>query len=252
MNRYVVKLAFKGTLYKGWQRQPNGITVQQILEEALSMMLRADIRLTGAGRTDTGVHADQYYAHFDSGKKLSTDDLQGLTFKLNSYLPADISISSMFSVNQGFHARFTAKFRTYQYFIATVKNPFRYDVTHFMYGPIDIELMNKGASMLLETIDFTSFSKVNSDVRTNLCDVIHARWDKMDTELVFTITANRFLRNMVRAIVGTLLDLGTGKMDLKELQQVIKSKNRSNAGDSFPAKGLHLVRIEYPDSFNTG
>jgi len=247
MQRYFVKLAYRGTNYRGWQRQPNGISVQQVLEEAMTMMLRDPVRLTGAGRTDTGVHASEFYAHFETTAPIQQKKLENLVFKLNSYLSPDIAIYEIFPVKPDSHARFSALSRTYKYFISSSKDPFREGLTMMMPGTLDIGLMNEGAAMIRMTRDFTSFSKVDTDTKTNICHVTHALWDWEGRELVFTITADRFLRNMVRAIVGTLLKLGKGKLSLEELDRVITSMNRSEAGMSAPACGLHLVRIIYPE-----
>jgi tRNA pseudouridine38-40 synthase len=243
--RYFIRLAYDGSHFHGWQRQPNGITIQQILEEALSMMLRSPILLTGAGRTDTGVHADEFFAHFDLAEQLSESDCEKLVFRLNGYLGGAIALFEILPVKGDAHARFSAMSRTYRYCISRVKNPFRRDFTHFMYGELDHLLMNRGAALIMSYSDFTSFSKVDTDTKTNICKISFARWEEEGTELVFTITADRFLRNMVRAIVGTLLQLGTGKISLEELKSIIESKNRSNAGDSVPGKGLTLHSIAY-------
>lgn len=250
MHRYFVKLAYQGTKFHGWQRQPNGISVQQTIEEAISLILRSPVTLTGAGRTDAGVHALEYYAHFDIKKEISSQELKKLVFKLNSFLNEDIAIFDIFMVTPRTHARFSAVSRTYKYYISTVKNPFRHEFSHFLFGNIDLDLMNQGVALLKEVSDFTSFSKVGTDTKTNICHVISAHWERCDQELVFTITADRFLRNMVRAIVGTLLQLGTGKITMEEMKAIIGSRNRSNAGDSVPACGLFLVKIDYPpDAF---
>lgn len=241
-----MQLSYDGTYYHGWQRQPNGQSVQQTLEEAVLMILRADITLTGAGRTDTGVHALEYYAHFELQDPLSFLQLEKLVFKLNSFLPPDLAIQRIFPVGPRIHARFTALSRTYKYYVTRVKNPFRVHNTYYLHGEIDIDLMNEGARLIMDTEDFTSFSKVDTDTKTNLCLVTDARWELIDDELVFTITANRFLRNMVRAVVGTLLNVGRHRINLDDLVRIIGSKNRSAAGDSVPAKGLHLVKIDYP------
>jgi tRNA pseudouridine38-40 synthase len=250
--RYFIRLAYDGTRFHGWQRQPNGITVQQTLEEAMAMMLRNSVALTGAGRTDTGVHADEFFAHFDFNQQLTADECEKLVFRLNGYLGGDIALFTIFPVKENVHARFSAISRTYRYCIARCKNPFRREFTHHIYGPIDHVLMNAGAALIMEYDDFTSFSKVDTDTMTNICRISHARWEQEGPELVFTITADRFLRNMVRAIVGTLLQLGTGKITLEELEAIIKSKNRSNAGDSVPGKGLTLHRIVYPEGIGEG
>jgi tRNA pseudouridine38-40 synthase len=245
--RYFAELSYDGTGYHGWQRQPNGVSVQQVLEDAMSLLLRKDVKLTGAGRTDTGVHAREYFAHFDLPDQLDPDAAVKLVFKLNSFLPGDIAIRRIFSVGPLIHARFSATARTYKYYVSRVKNPFRVPYSYFIHGDIDVALMNEGARMIMETDDFTSFSKVDTDTRTNLCRVTYAQWELIDDELVFTITANRFLRNMVRAIVGTLLNIGRHRTGLDDLSGIIAGKNRSEAGDSVPAGGLHLVKIEYPE-----
>lgn len=250
-NRYFAELSYDGTNHHGWQRQPNGSSVQQTLEEAFSLILREDVSLTGAGRTDAGVHAAQYFAHFNLDHLLDRPTLEKLTFKLNSLLPADIAIQRIFPVSPDLHARFSAVARTYKYYITQVKNPFRVPYTTYIYGALDVVLMNEGAKMLMHTEDFTSFSKVDTDTLTNLCKLQTAQWDWEERELVFTITANRFLRNMVRAIVGTLLNLGRHAINLNDLETIIASKNRGMAGDSVAAPGLHLVAIEYPpDAFS--
>ncbi|MCX6268264.1 MAG: tRNA pseudouridine(38-40) synthase TruA [Bacteroidetes bacterium] len=245
-NRYFLRLAYDGSHFHGWQRQPNATTVQQTLEEAMSMMLRLPVLLTGAGRTDTGVHADEFFAHFDSDHVLTKMSCERLVFRLNRFLGGEIALFEISPVAFNAHARFSAISRTYRYCISRVPNPFRRDFTHPVYSQIDDEAMNTGAAILMGYHDFTSFSKVDTDSATNICKISHARWEMEGEELVFTITADRFLRNMVRAIVGTLLQLGTGKISLGELRQIIESKNRSNAGDSAPARGLTLHRIVYP------
>jgi len=245
--RYFIRLAYDGSAFHGWQRQPNGITIQQTLEEAMAMMFRKPVVLTGAGRTDTGVHADEFYAHFDLNQQLTDEECEKLVFRLNAYLGGDIALFKIFPVKENVHARFSAISRTYRYCIARGKNPFRRDFTHHIYGPIDHVFMNAGAALIMEYNDFTSFSKVDTDTMTNICKISHARWEPEGSELVFTITADRFLRNMVRAVVGTLLQLGTGKLSLNELKIIIESKDRSNAGNSVPAKGLVLHRIIYPE-----
>jgi tRNA pseudouridine38-40 synthase len=245
--RYFIRLAYDGTRFHGWQRQPNGTTVQQTLEEALTMMMRTPVLLTGAGRTDTGVHASEFYAHFDIRILFTRDELGKLVFRLNAYLAGDIALYDIFRVNPDAHTRFSAVSRTYRYCVARIPDPFRRAYTHYIYGYIDTEMMNRGAALLLDYSDFTSFSKVDTDTATNICRISHARWEQEGSELVFTITADRFLRNMVRAIVGTLLQLGTGKISLDELRQIIESKDRSNAGDSAVATGLTLSKIVYPE-----
>ncbi|MCX6306934.1 MAG: tRNA pseudouridine(38-40) synthase TruA [Bacteroidetes bacterium] len=246
-HRYFLRLAYDGTRFHGWQRQPNASTVQQTLEEAMSMMLRIPVQLTGAGRTDTGVHADEFYAHFELLNPLDKTAFEKLVFRLNGYLGGEIVLFEIFPVAFDAHARFSAISRTYRYCIALVMDPFRRDYTHFIHGQLDREIMNAGAALIMGYHDFTSFSKVDTDTMTNICAITHARWEQEGSELVFTITADRFLRNMVRAIAGTLLALGKGRISLEDLKQIIESKNRSNAGDSAPAKGLTLHRIIYPE-----
>jgi len=245
--RYFIHLAYDGTGFYGWQRQPGLRTVQQTLEEALSMMLRNRIGLTGAGRTDTGVHAREFYAHFDLDSALPTAGRERLVFRLNSFLRGEISLDGIVPVKEDAHARFSAVSRTYRYCIARNPDPFRRPYTYLYNRPLDIPKMDLGAGMIAAASDFTSFSKVDTDTATNICRVEHARWEPEGSELVFTITADRFLRNMVRAIVGTLLQVGKGKVSLDELRKIIDGKDRCLAGDSAPAKGLVLAGIGYPE-----
>jgi tRNA pseudouridine38-40 synthase len=246
--RYFIHLAYDGTNYHGWQRQPNGRSVQQVLEEALSMLLHHQISLTGAGRTDTGVHASSYFAHFDLQTELPADAIQKLIFKLNSFLNKDIAVYEIFPVNHMAHARFSAISRTYQYHVLRRKDPFRITYAYFLYGTIDLDIMNEGANHLTKFQDFTSFSKVDTDSRTNICSLSQCQWKEVNDALVFTITSNRFLRNMVRAITGTLLDLGRGRVTPEQFNEIIIGKNRSLAGESVPARGLFLTDIAYPES----
>ena len=241
--RYFIELSYAGTNYSGWQFQPNGISVQQVLNERFSLKLRENIEITGAGRTDTGVHATYFVAHFETDKKLNASFV-GL---MNKFLPDDIVIHKIFEVNREAHARFSAVSRTYEYRISKVKNPFLNDFVFRYSKALDLKRMNNAAELLLKTSDFTSFSKLHSDNKTNLCNVTYARWEETEDMYVFTITANRFLRNMVRAIVGTLLDVGKHKIDLVDFRAIIEKKNRQKAGSSAPAKGLFLTKIEYPE-----
>ena len=241
--RYFIRFSYFGKAYHGWQKQPNAITVQEVLQNALSTLLRSDIEITGAGRTDTGVHAKEMYAHFDHGPITDTNDL---VYRLNAFLPEDISIYSIHGMQENAHARFDAVERTYEYWVVQSKNPFYKDLAHFVKHPLDMERMNTAASFLKEHDDFECFSKSNTDVKTFICEVRHAKWETKEDRLVFTISADRFLRNMVRAIVGTLLDVGMGKMEPREINDVIKSKSRSEAGVSVPAKGLYLTKVLYP------
>jgi tRNA pseudouridine38-40 synthase len=247
INRYFIHLGFKGTNYHGWQVQPGSITVQEVLNRSLSMLLREEIYCIGAGRTDAGVHASCFYAHFDS---LHTDleRNQKFLYKLNSILPWDIAAYNVFSVPPNAHARFDAVSRTYLYRISRVKDPFQLEFTmHLTKKSLDIQQMNHAASILKEYTDFTSFSKLHTDVKTNNCTISFAEWATIGTELQFTITADRFLRNMVRAIVGTLLDVGIHKTGPDAIRDIIEKKNRSEAGSSVPSSGLHLIKVQYPE-----
>jgi tRNA pseudouridine38-40 synthase len=243
--RYFIFLSYKGTSYHGWQLQPNSVTVQKILDEALSLILSEDIRTTGAGRTDTGVHALLFCAHFDS---LSPDlsDQKKLVFKLNRFLPEDISISLIRKVNPDSNARYSAVSRTYKYYISRTKDPFFISSSWYLHGDLDIDAMNKASRILCCHSDFTSFSKLHSGSKTNLCNIYEASWKEDNNRLIFTIKADRFLRNMVRAIVGTLIDIGSGKMSQVEFEEILNARDRCRAGTSAPAKGLFLVNIEYP------
>lgn len=243
--RYFIHLAYNGTPYHGWQIQPNATSVQETLENAFSLLLGETIGIVGCGRTDTGVHASDFYAHFETKQELSDTELTQLTFKANSFLSEDIRIYRIFVVNDDVHARFSATARTYQYHVSNVKQPFSKDFCHKVFYKPDIELMNQAANILFEYTDFTSFSKLHTQTATNNCTILYARWDMVGEEYVFTISANRFLRNMVRAITGTLLEVGRGKLSLDDFRKVIESKNRCNAGTSLPAKALFLTKVEY-------
>jgi len=243
--RYFIELSYNGKDYHGWQNQPNAITVQQVLEEALSTLLQTKIEIVGAGRTDTGVHALQMYAHFDVETQL---EISYLIYKLNNYLPKNIAVHTIFKVKDDAHARFDAESRTYHYKIATNKNVFTFDFEYLLQLPLDVEKMNQACNILLEYKDFQCFSKSNTDVKTYHCNIKKAEWTKENDSLIFIITADRFLRNMVRAIVGTMLEIGLGKLKVNDLHNIIKSKNRSQAGYSVPAHGLYLTNITYPDS----
>ena len=244
MQRYFIYLAYDGTRYHGWQIQPNGDSVQQQLMNALQTLLRRDLlEVTGAGRTDTGVHAKLMVAHFDSEEVL---DCTKLTDKLNRLLPLDISVFKVEPVDAEMHARFSAKARRYEYYVTTAKSPFMRQYRYKLHKAPDFKLMNHAAKLLLEVEDFTSFSKLHTDVKTNICHVTRAEWSQVDeVTWVFNIQADRFLRNMVRAIVGTLLEVGYGKLSLAEFQQVIQQKDRCSAGMSVPAQGLFLADIQY-------
>jgi len=241
--RYFLQLSFKGTNFHGWQIQPNAISVQETMEKALSVLLHEEISVIGAGRTDTGVHASFFVLHFDS----LNVDLEGKTLvhKLNRFLPDDIAVQKIWKVDEGVHARFSAISRTYKYFIVTVKNPFQTETSFLYTGMLDVRKMNEAAKVLFEFEDFTSFSRLHTDVKTNLCQIYQAEWIFHENQLIFTIKANRFLRNMVRAIVGTLLEVGKGKLTVDGFRNIIEKKDRAAAGASAPAHGLFLVDIEY-------
>jgi len=244
--RYFIFISYKGTSYHGWQIQPNSVTVQKILDKALCTILNEKVATQGAGRTDTGVHAAVFCAHFDSNSADLTNK-KNLIYRLNRFLPKDISVSGISKVRPEAHARFDAISRTYRYNISRTKNPFWDDSSWFIHGKIDINAMNEACGLLLNYNDFTSFSRLHSDTKTNLCRIFYAVWEESDDRLVFTIKADRFLRNMVRALVGTMIEIGTGKMNIKEFEEILLAKDRCRAGKSAPAKGLFLVDIEYPD-----
>jgi len=241
--RYFVAFSYFGKSYHGWQRQPNALSVQETMEKTFSTLLRTDIKLAGAGRTDTGVHAKQMYAHFDVPSALDTTDL---VYRLNSFMPEDIAVHNVYNVGETAHARFDAKERTYEYWVTQQKNPFLQEEAYYIGHPLDVDAMNLAAAELLKHTDFECFSKSNTDVKTYLCRLKYATWRVDEEKLVFTITADRFLRNMVRAIVGTLLDVGLGKTSVDNVNSIIKSKDRCEAGTSVPAKGLYLTRVIYP------
>lgn len=240
--RYFIEFSYNGKNYFGYQIQPREITVQEELEKALSTLLREEIKTTGAGRTDTGVHAKKMFAHFDTLQILD----ENLPKKLNSFLPPDISIKKIFKVKDDFHARFDATFRTYEYYISLEKNPFTQDSSWQMWRRnLGIDKMNEACKILFEYEDFTSFAKLHTDNKTNLCKIYKAFWEQNGTELKFTISADRFLRNMVRAIVGTMVEIGNGKLKPEDLCKIIEDKNRNSAGTSAPSQGLFLVEVGY-------
>ncbi|WP_419869824.1 tRNA pseudouridine(38-40) synthase TruA [Chryseobacterium sp. CT-SW4] len=240
--RYFIEFSYCGKNYFGYQIQPKDNSVQEELEKALSTILREKIKTTGAGRTDTGVHAKKIFAHFDT-EQLVDDQL---THRLNSFLPPDISIKRIFPVKEDFHARFDATYRTYEYYISLEKNPFTIDSAwQHWKRPLDIHAMNEACKILFEYEDFTSFAKLKSDNKTNICKIFKAEWEQHGSELKFTVSANRFLRNMVRAIVGTMVEIGAGKIQPEDLRKVIENKNRNSAGTSAPAQGLFLVDVGY-------
>ncbi len=240
--RYFIELSYKGTNYHGWQIQPDAISVQEEINKAISTILQQEIKLVGAGRTDTGVHATQMIAHFDTSSILSDQ----YVYKFNSVLPNDIIINSIEKVSENVHARFDAISRSYEYRILLKKNAFLLDTTWQLHQKkIDIDKMNTAAKLLYEYQDFESFSKVKTDVKSFNCKIMKAKWTLEDQHLTFHITANRFLRNMVRAIVGTLVEVGTGKKTVEDFKKIIESKKRSEAGASVPARGLFLTEVTY-------
>lgn len=241
--RYLLTFSYDGTNYHGWQIQPNGITVQERLQMALSTLLRMNIAVTGAGRTDTGVHARMMTAHFDFPKPL---DCSQLVYKLNSILPRDVAVQKAEKVDAELHARFSAKLRTYHYYIHQQKDPFRRHYSCELRYALNFDMMNEAAARLLTVNDFKAFCKTHTDVKTTICRVSEARWIK-DAEDCwhFRITADRFLRNMVRAVVGTLVEVGRGRMSLTDFDAVVRGRNRSDAGESMPANALFLEDIKY-------
>ena len=245
--RFFIELSYKGTNYHGWQEQPNANTVQAEINRALSTILNTNIEVIGAGRTDTGVHANQMFAHFDCDIDF---DIQNLMFKLNSFLPSDIAIKDIFKVKEDANCRFDALSRTYQYHIIQKKDPFN-KTAYFLQNDLDIKAMNEACKYIIGKQDFTSFSKVNTQTFTNNCDVMFAQWEVVNTNLIFTIKADRFLRNMVRAIVGTLLDVGFGKIIAADVAKIIAVKDRSKSGVSVPAHALFLTEVKYPNKIRT-
>lgn len=241
--RYFLEFAYKGTNYHGWQYQPNATSVQETLTKALSTILKIEIELVGAGRTDSGVHAKQMFAHFDFDQEI---DIPYLSHKLNSFLPKDIAILNLHKVHHEAHARFDATKRTYEYHIHTKKDAFESDDSWYNQNDLNLDKMNDACKILFNYIDFECFSKVHTDVNTFNCTIFEANWTKVNNQLVFTISADRFLRNMVRAIVGTMVNIGLEKVSLPDFIQIIESKDRNKAGFSVPAHGLYLTKVEYP------
>lgn len=251
--RYFIQLSYDGTGYHGWQVQPNGVSVQEVLQKALSTLLRQPTEVTGAGRTDAGVHASMMVAHFDwpaahegEGCEEMPLDCTQLTYKLNRLLPPDVAVQAVRPVSPEMHARFSATRRTYHYYIHTHKDPFLRGYSWQVNVPLDFALMNEAAQVLLEYSDFTSFSKTGTDVKTNICQLTEARWEQLKPgEWRFTVSANRFLRNMVRAIVGTLVEVGRHRMTISQMRHAIEAKDRQRAGESVPGHALYLTNIEY-------
>lgn len=245
--RYFLILDYNGTNFCGWQRQPSADTIQERIEQALSVLLKNDTEITGAGRTDTGVHARNYVAHFDSDiDNLHTDT--DFLYRLNCILPFDINVQRIAKVHPEAHARFDATRRTYRYYTTSRKDVFGYQFAERVRN-LNIDTMNAAAAKLLDYTDFTSFSKLNTDTKTNNCTIFDAHWESANGDMIFTITANRFLRNMVRAIVGTLFEVGYGKITIDDFCRIIEAQDRGRAGTSAPAKALFLEKIEYPYSF---
>ena len=240
--RYFIELSYDGTPFVGWQRQPSGDSVQSCLEDALSILFRKPLIIVGAGRTDAGVHAHQMFAHVDLDELID----QNLRFRLNKLLPKEIAVQNIIAVSQDAHARFDAVSRSYRYHITTQKNPFLQKRSYQFAKPLDIELMNQAAKILIDHEDFKCFSKSKTDVKTYICNIQHAHWQQEGSELVFFIKANRFLRNMVRAIVGSLIEVGLRKISISDFEAIIVSRDRSQAGYSVPAHGLYLECINYP------
>jgi len=241
--RFFIELSYQGTSYHGWQEQPNANSVQAEINKALSIILNSNIEVMGAGRTDTGVHAKQMFAHFDFDFDF---EIQDLIFKLNRFLPSDIAIHDMFKVKEDINCRFEAISRTYQYHIIQKKDPFN-KTAYLLQKDLDMEAMNQACQYIIGKQDFTSFSKVNTQTFTNNCNVIFAKWEGVNSEIIFTITADRFLRNMVRAIVGTLIDVGIGKIASDDVAKIIAANDRCQSGISVPAHALFLIEVKYPN-----
>lgn len=244
--RYFIHLAYNGSDYHGWQVQDNAPTVQESVNKALSTLLNTEINVVGCGRTDTGVHASDFYAHFELKKELILKEREKLVFKLNRFLPTSIVIFDLLPVKERANTRFDAISRTYKYHVGRRKDPFFDDFSYFVYGNLDIDLMNQAANEMMKFTDFSSFSKLHTQTKTNNCKISEAHWAEDAHKLVFTIKADRFLRNMVRSIVGTLLDVGRHKISIEEFKTIIKNKDRCEAGYSVPAKALFLDKVEYP------
>ncbi len=239
-----MEIAYDGTHYHGWQKQPNANTIQETIETGLTKLLREDITVTGCGRTDTGVHAISFYLHFDVTCLI--DSLQDFKYRFNSYLPQDIAVYNIVPVNKETHARFDAVSRTYHYRIHTIKDPFLCNRSLQIHKPLDIDVMNTACEYLIQYTDFTSFSKLHTDTKTNICHIRQAYWEKTDHKITFSITADRFLRNMVRAIVGSMLPIGYKTHKPVHIKSIIKAKDRAKTGQSVPAHALYLIKTEYP------
>ncbi len=243
--RYFFEISYNGTHYHGWQNQKNAIGVQQVAEEALSKLLRADISIVGSGRTDTGVHCIQQFFHADIEKVFKPNDL---IHRLNAFLPKDIAIRNISPVRDEAHARYDAYERSYQYKITRVKDPLLVGYAYYFFRDLEVPTMERASALLIGEHDFECFSKVKTDVNHFICNIKEASWNQKDDVLVFSITANRFLRGMVRAVVGTLLDVGNGKLTVKQFQEILKSKDRKKAGMNVPPEGLYLTQVKYHKS----
>lgn len=243
--RYFFEISYNGTHYHGWQNQKNAVGVQQVVENALSKLFREEISITGSGRTDTGVHCVQQFFHVDIEKEFKPEDL---VHRLNAFLPGDIAIRNILPVREDAHARYQAIERSYQYKITRAKDPLLVGYACYFFRELDVSAMEQASTLLRGEQDFECFSKVKTDVNHFICDIRQATWNQKGDVLVFTISANRFLRGMVRAIVGTLLDVGTGKLTVKQFQEIIKSKDRKKAGMNAPPEGLYLTQVKYPRS----
>lgn len=245
--RYFLRFAYDGTAFHGSQRQPNGVTVQETMEQALALIFREEVQLTFAGRTDAGVHAKEMYAHFDINEN-SNVNIGNLVFRMNGILPDSIAIFDVYPVKENAHARFDAIRRTYEYHIIDHKDPFLCKQATRVRPGLDFAAMNESAKLLIGKQDFASFCRTNTDVKTTFCDLTQAEWTELDNgHAVFTISADRFLRNMVRAVVGTLFEVGRGRITKEQFAEVISKHNRCAAGDSAPAEGLFLTHVEYPE-----
>ena len=242
--RLFAEISYKGKHYHGWQKQPNAITIQSVTEKAFNVILRnAEFNCIGCGRTDTGVHAKQFYFHFETNEQIELDKF---VYKVNTLLPEDIVVHRLIKVPEGSHTRFDADSRTYKYYIHQKKNPFLTDISYYNSRKLDLDAMNQACQCLFKYNDFTSFSKVNTETKTNNCVIKKAQWKIEGESIVFEITANRFLRNMVRAIVGTMIEVGLGKVTIDQFKKVIENKDRGEAGASVPGHGLFLTNVSYP------
>ncbi|MCE7060964.1 tRNA pseudouridine(38-40) synthase TruA [Dyadobacter sp. CY343] len=248
--RYFLEFSYRGTAYNGWQKQNNALGVQQVLEEALTKLFRTTVELTGSSRTDTGVHAEQQFAHFDLNNPISDYDL--FIYKINGMIPRDIAVRNVYQVAADLNSRFAASHRKYEYRISKRKNPFLTGLSFLLKADLDVDLMNEAAGLLLRHNDFESFSKIHTNVNNFRCTITEAIWIETEDMLVFHIQANRFLRGMVRAVVGTLLEVGKGKKSVQDFEEVIISKDRKNAGAQAPAEGLFLTEVGYPESILQG